>query len=228
MTISTLRLTRAGALKMTQEEKRHWPKKEIFFGVLAIVTTVVFCIAAFLYKDDLMSIAYIEGYSLLGMAIVAFLAGSILSFVAIPVPYWLLVFTLPSVLAPEWGLLAPIAVGFTSAVGTTVGHFPTFMLGYGGGKLSQRVTSKFNLSVYNKVYNRVIAWMQRHGAWAAFAMSAMFNPAHLPMTLAIGALRFPPPKFLLFSFLGNAVKSLFLAFAGYYGLTKLLPFIGVS
>jgi membrane protein DedA with SNARE-associated domain len=215
-------------LKITQEEKRHWPKKEIFFGVLAVVGTVTFCVAAFVYKDDLMKVTNIESYSLLGMAIIAFLAGSILSFVAIPVPYWLLVFTLPSVLAPEWGLLAPVAVGLTSAAGTTIGHFPTFMLGYGGGKLSQRVTTRFSSSVFSRVYNRVIVWMQKHGAWAAFAMSAMFNPAHLPMTIAIGALRFPPPKFLLFSFLGNSVKSLFLAFAGYYGLTKLLPFIGVS
>jgi membrane protein DedA with SNARE-associated domain len=228
MAISALRLTRADALKMSQEEKRHWPKTGIFFGALAIVVTVAACAAAFYYRDKLSDIAHIGSYSLLGVLIIAFLAGSILSFVAIPVPYWLLVFTLPSVLAPQWGLLAPVAVGFTSALGTTLGHFPTFMLGYGGGKLSQRVTSKFNLSLYNKAYNKVIAWVQRHGAWAAFAMSAMFNPAHLPMTLAIGALHFPPPKFLLFSFLGNSVKSLFLAFAGYYGLTKLLPFIGVT
>lgn len=195
---------------------------------MAIVVTVAACAVAFYYRKDLSDIAHIGGYSLLGVLIVAFLAGSILSFVAIPVPYWLLVFTLPSVLPPEWGLLSPLAVGFTSAAGTTLGHFPTFMLGYGGGKLSQKVTAKLNLSVYNKVYNKVIVWMQRHGAWAAFAMSAMFNPAHLPMTIAIGALHFPPPKFLLFSFLGNSVKSLFLAFAGYYGLTKLLPFIGVT
>jgi membrane protein DedA with SNARE-associated domain len=224
MAISTLRLTRTDALKMTQEAKRHWPKKEIFFGVLAIITTVVFCIAAVLYKDDLMNIAHIGSYSLLGVLIVAFLAGSILSFTAIPVPYWLLVFTLPSVLAPQWGLMAPVAVGFTSAVGTTLGHFPTFMLGYGGGTLSQKVTTKIKWGWYNKA----IEWAQKHGAWASFAMSAMFNPVHLPMTIAIGALRFPPPKFLLFSFLGNAVKSLFLAFAGYYGLTSLLRFIGVS
>ena len=209
---------------MTQEAKRHWPKKEIFFGVLAIITTVVFCIAAVLYKDDLMNIAHIGSYSLLGVLIVAFLAGSILSFTAIPVPYWLLVFTLPSVLAPQWGLMAPVAVGFTSAVGTTLGHFPTFMLGYGGGTLSQKVTTKIKWGWYNKA----IEWAQKHGAWASFAMSAIFNPVHLPMTIAIGALRFPPPKFLLFSFLGNAVKSLFLAFAGYYGLTSLLRFIGVS
>jgi membrane protein DedA with SNARE-associated domain len=58
-------------------------------------------------------------------------------------------------------------------------------------------------------------------------MSAVFNPLHLPMTIAIGALRFPPPKFLFYSFLGNAVKSLFLAFAGYFGLTWLLPYIGL-
>jgi membrane protein DedA with SNARE-associated domain len=213
---------------MTQEEKRHWPKTGIFFGALAIVVTVAACAAAFYYRDKISDIAHIGSYSLLGVLIIAFLAGSILSFVAIPVPYWLLVFTLPSVLAPQWGLLAPVAVGFTSALGTTLGHFPTFMLGYGGGKLSQRVTSKFNLSLYSKVYNKIIAWVQRHGAWAAFAMSAMFNPAHLPMTIAFGALHFPPPKFLLFSFLGNSVKSLFLAFAGYYGLTKLLPFLGIT
>lgn len=213
---------------MTQEEKRHWPKMGIFFGALAVVVTVAACVLAFYYRKDLADISHFGGYSLLGVLIIAFLAGSILSFVAIPVPYWLLVFTLPSVLAPEWGLLAPVAVGLTSALGTTLGHFPTFMLGYGGGKLSQKVTTKFNFSLYNRVYNRVMVWMQKHGAWAAFGMSAMFNPAHLPMTLAIGALHFPPPKFLLFSFLGNVVKSFFLAFCGYYGLTKLLPFIGVT
>jgi len=209
---------------MTQETKWHWLTKGIFFGVLAIAITVALCVGAVLYKDDLMKITYIKGYSLLGMLIVAFLAGSILSFMAIPVPYWLLVFTLPSVLAKEWGLMAPLAVGLTSALGTTLGHFPTFMLGYGGGAISRRVTTKIRWGWYNKA----IEWAQRHGGWASFAMSAMFNPAHLPMTIAIGALRFPPPKFLLFSFLGNAVKSLFLAFAGYYGLTSLLKFIGVS
>jgi membrane protein DedA with SNARE-associated domain len=205
---------------MTQVKKRHWPKAGIFFGALAVVITVAACVAVLYYNDELMNIAHIGGYSLLGVLIIAFLAGSILSFVAIPVPYWLLVFTLPSVLAPQWGLLAPIAVGFTSALGTTLGHFPTFMLGYGGGTLSQKVTAKIKWGWYNKS----IDWARRHGAWAAFAMSAMFNPAHLPMTIAIGAIRFPPPKFLLFSFLGNAVKSLFLAFAGYYGLTAVLSF----
>lgn len=213
-------------VSVSQKAKPGWQKREIYLGVLTLVATIALSAAAIYYKihykDDLMSIANIAGYSLLGMLIIAFLAGSVLSFAAVPIPYWLLVFTLPSVLAPQWGILAPVLVGITSALGTTLGHIPTFMIGYGGSALSQRVTAKFN----NRFYNRVIAWAQRHGSWAAFAMSAAFNPAHLPMTVAMGALRFPPPKFVLFSFLGNAVKGLFLAFAGYFGLSSLFHFLG--
>ena len=208
---------------MSQEVKQHWPKREIILGILAIVATIGLCVAAIYYKDDLMDVAYIQGYSLLGMLIIAFIAGSTVSITAIPVPYWLLVFTMPGVLAPQWGVWAPISVGLISALGCTLGHLPTFMIGYGGRSLSQRVTAKFN----NRFYNRAIGWARRHGSWAVFAMSAMLNPIHLPMTIAIGTLRYPPHKFFLFSLLGNIVKSLFIAFCGYFGLTSLFGFLEV-
>ncbi len=208
---------------MSQEVNQRWPKKEIYLGALAIVFTIALCAAAIYYKEDLMRIANVGGYSLLAMLIIAFVAGSVLSFTAIPVPYWLLVFTLPSVLAPQWGILAPVGVGITSALGTSLGHLPTFMIGYGGSSLSQRVTAKFN----NRFYIKAMEWARRHGSWASFVISATFNPVHLPMTVAIGALRFSPSKFFLFSLLGNAVKSLFIAFGGYFGLTSLFHFLGV-
>ena len=44
------------------EAKKHWPKKEIYLGVLAIVFTIVLCVAAIYYKDDLMNIDYMAGY----------------------------------------------------------------------------------------------------------------------------------------------------------------------
>jgi len=206
-----------------QEVKQRWPKKEIYLGALALVFTIVACVGAIYYKDTLMDMASVAGYSLLGVAVIAFVAGSTLSFVAIPVPYWLLVFTLPGVLAPQWGLLAPVAVGLTSALGATLGHLPTFMIGYGGGSLSQR----FDALTNNRFYSRAIGWAQKHGGWAVFAMSAMINPIHLPMTIAIGALRYPPAKFFLFSLLGNVVKSLVIAFCGYFGLSSLFEFLGV-
>lgn len=215
---------------MSQEAKPSWPRRDIYLGVLTIIVTVALCVVAIRYQDYLMSMARFAGYSLAGVFIIAFVAGSAFSFAAIPIPYWLLVFTLSSVLAPQWGLLAPIWVGMTSAVGTSLGHLPTFMIGYGGRKTYlglTRFTGTKNDSTKRSLYTRSMDWAKRHGSWAVFAMSAAFNPFHLPMTIAIGALHYPPLKFFLFSFLGNAVKSLFLAFCGYFGLGSLFRFLGI-
>jgi membrane protein DedA with SNARE-associated domain len=216
---------------MSQEVKPPRPRRDIYIGVITVVVTVALCVLAVYYQDDLMNMAHIAGYSLAGVFVIAFIAGSVFSFVAIPLPYWLLVFTLPSVLAPQWGLFAPIWVGMTSALGTSLGHLPTFMIGYGGGRTYQGIIARFarlrNDSNKRGLYTRVMDWARRHGAWAVFVMSAVFNPLHLPMTVAMGALRYPPWKFFLFSFLGNAVKGLFLAFCGYFGLGSLLRFFGI-
>jgi membrane protein DedA with SNARE-associated domain len=220
---------------MSQKAKSPRPKRDIYLGVATIVVTIVICFLAIYYQDRLMDIAHIAGYSLLGVFIISFISGSVFSFVAIPIPYWLLVFTLSSVLAPEWGLMAPVFVGMTSALATSLGHLPTFMIGYGGGKtyeglakfISDRMGNKNNSNKLS-FYNRCMDWARCHGSWAVFVMSAAFNPLHLPMTIAIGTLRYPPLKFFLFSFLGNSVKGLFLAFCGYFGLGSILRLFGVN
>jgi membrane protein DedA with SNARE-associated domain len=203
------------------EAKKHWPKKEIYLGVLAIMFTIVLCVAAIYYKDDLMNIDYMAGYGLLGLLVISFIASSTFSITAVPLPFWLLVLTLPSVISSQWGILAPVWVGLTTAVGIALGQLLTFMIGYGSRSLSERVTAKFN----NRYYNRAMDWARRHGSWAVFIMSAIFNPIHLPMTLAIAALRYPPYKFFIYSLLGASVKSLFVAFCGYFGLTSLFGFL---
>jgi membrane protein DedA with SNARE-associated domain len=216
---------------MSQEVKPSWPKRDIYLGVLTIVVTVALCVLAIRYQDYLLeSVARMAGYSLLGVFLIAFIAGSAFSFAAIPIPYWLLVFTLSSVLGKQWGIWAPIWVGMTSALGTSLGHLPTFMIGYGGRKTYLGLTmftGTRNDSTRPGLYTRIMSWARRHGAWAVFVMSAVFNPLHLPMTVAMGALHYPPSKFFLFSFLGNAVKGLFLGFCGYFGLTSLLHFVGI-
>ena len=205
-----------------QEVKQRRSRKEIYLGALAIMTTLVLCGATIYYKDNIMSIANMAGYSLLGVLIAAFIAGSTVSVTAIPVPYWVLVFTLSGALAAQWGILAPVWVGIVSASAATLGHIPTFIIGYQGSAISQKITTRFN----NRLYTRSIEWAQRHGFWAVFATSAVPNPLHLPMTIAIGALHFPPHKWFFSSLLGNAVKSLVIAFCGYFGMTSLLGFVG--
>jgi len=208
---------------MEQEVKRGWPKKEIYLGALAIVVTVGLCGAAIYYKDNLMDIVNMAGYGLLGLFIISFIASSTFSITAVPLPFWLLVLALPSILASEWGILAPVWIGLTTAVGIALGQLLTFMIGYGSRGLSERLTSKIN----SRFYNRAMDWAQRRGSIAVFVMSAVFNPLHLPMTIAIASLGYPPYKFFLFSLLGALVKSLVVAFCGYFGLTSIFSWLGV-
>lgn len=208
---------------MEQQAKRQWSKKELSVGVLAVVATIGMCAAALYYKDALMNTTYLTRFGLLGVVIIAFVAGSTFSVTAIPVPYWLVVFTLPGVVAEQWGILAPVWVGLLSGLGASLGQLITFMIGYGSRGLSERVTNKIKSGFYDKA----IAWAQRHGSLAVFVMSAVFNPLHLPMTIAIAALGYPPHKFFFFCFLGSALKSLVIAFCGYYGLTSLFSWLGV-
>ena len=198
-------------------------RKDVFFGVIAAIPTIILSVLGIIYRNDILNITGAAGYSLLGMMVISFAAGSLLSFTAIPVPYWLFVFALPTILAPKWGMAAPVLVGLVSALGATLGHMPTFFLGYGGSTVANKVFSRFD----SKYHTRAMNWARKHGAWASFLISAVFNPIHLPMTIAMGMIKYSPVKFFLFSFLGNSLKGMLLAFAGYYGINSILRFIGV-
>lgn len=210
-------------MEQEKEVRQRWSKKEIVIGILAILATIGLCAAGIYYKDEIMSTDYVVRFGLLGVLIVAFVAGSTFSVTAIPVPYWLVVLTLPSILAPQWGVLSPVWVGLMAALGASLGQLITFMIGYGGRGISERITSKIN----SRLYDRAMNWAQRHGSWAVFLMSAAINPLHLPMTIAIAALGYPPHKFFIFCFLGVALKSLIIAFCGYFGLTSIFSWLGV-
>jgi membrane protein DedA with SNARE-associated domain len=207
---------------MEQEVKKRWSKRELWLGALAILVTIALCVLAIYYKDELMSTTYLARFGLLGVLIVSFIAGSTFSITAIPVPYWLLVFTLPSLIADEYGVLAPVWVGLLAGLGASLGQFITFMIGYGGRTISERITSKFS----SRFYDRAIGVAERHGSLAVFLMSLIPNPIHLPMSIAIATLRYPPHKFFFFSFLGTSLKSLIIAFCGYYGWNAMFSWIG--
>jgi len=211
------------ALTTEKEAKPRLSVRDITVGSLSILVTVALCVVAIYYKDSLLDTGHLAQYGLLGMLIIAFLGGSLLSMLAVPVPYWLLVFTLPSILAPQFQIGAPILVGLISGLGASLGQLLTFMLGCGSRDLSQKLAYKVNRGAYI----RAISWAERHGSLAVFLMSAIINPFHLPMTFAIASLRYPSWKFFIFSLLGNMVKSSFIAFCGYFGLTSLFRFLGI-
>src|SRR4030042_2018941 len=175
--------SRMNTVAAGDEAKQRLSTRDITLGVLALIFTIALCVVAIYYKDYLLGAKYIATYGLLGMLIVAFLGGSLLSMIAIPVPYWLFVFTLPSVLAPHFQIGAPVLVGVISGVGASLGQLLPFMLGYGSRDLSQKLAYRFNRGVYD----RALRWAQQHGWPAVFMMSARINPFDLAMTLAMAS-----------------------------------------
>lgn len=203
------------------------PKREIIIGIVSVLVVIGLGIAAIFYRNDFLNTKVSASYGLIGVVIVSFLAGSILCLTAIPIPYWLLVMALPTALSVQWGLLAPLFVGLASAFGMTLGHMPTFMLGYGGRSISNKLSTRFGNNWYGRLYAKLVNWSKKHGWIAVTLNSALFNPLHLAMTLAFGSIRYPPWKFFIYSFLGNAFKSLLLAFIGYFGVSSLLKLFGM-
>ena len=198
--------------------KGHWNTRDIVIGLLGLALTVVLAIIPLAYRNQLTNITSVTAYGLIGMLAISFIAASAFSVTAVPVPYWAVTFSLPSVMAARYGIWAPVLVGVTTAVGASSAQFLTFIIGYTGRGFSDKLVKKFGEDFFEKA----VTWIKRHGGWAVFLMSVTTNPIHLPMTIALATLHYPPWAFLFFSFLGMLVKSLVLAFAGYYSLDFLL------
>ncbi|MBI4286507.1 MAG: VTT domain-containing protein [Chloroflexi bacterium] len=194
------------------------PRKETVIGVLALLLSIALVVFALLYRDYLFGIANIASLSLLGIFTISLISASVISVTMIPIPYYLPVFVLSSTLSLEWGLLAPVFVGLTSAGGASLGQVPTFLMGYGGKQISQRLAAMTK----KRPYLKALEWVKRRGSVAVFLISAVPNPVHLPLTVALGALQFPPAKWALLTFLGNLTKCLAFAFIGYYTLNNVM------
>lgn len=188
------------------------PKRETIFAVMALAVTLGLVAAALLNRDSLVDVERIVAYSLAGVFITALAANSLVSLTLIPIPYYLAVILLANTLSLEWGMMAPVMVGVTSALGATLGQTPTFAIGYGGKDISRRIISRFD----GRRYQQALELVGRRGPLTAFLISAIMNPIHLPVTMALGTLKFPPVKWISLTLAGNMVKNLGLAFIGYY------------
>ncbi len=201
---------------MYHEKQRSnlWSKKEIIFGVLGIVLTITLGFLAVHFSNELKNLESVSKYGLAGLFLLAFITCSALSITPFAIPYWAVTLTLPTVLAPQYGIWAPVLVAMVTAVAACLGQFITYMIGYGGRSFSEKLSRGFG----PQAYERSVNWMKRSGSWAVFFMTLIPNPINLPMTITVALLRYPPPKFLLFSFLGIGLRSLLIAFSGYYGI----------
>jgi membrane protein DedA with SNARE-associated domain len=181
-----------------------------------VAVTIASCVAVIYYWDY---ISPLQNYGYLGAFFFGFLAGSSLP---LPLPYLVVTFTLG-------GVLNPALVGVASGLGAGIGGTLVYLFGRGGSKLLPKfglLPPDPNQPPSPKVA-RLLDWAHRRGSLVVFLMSAMLNPAFAPMAITMGALRFRLAKFFLWCSAGNIVKSLFIAFCGYFGLGTLLRWLEV-
>ena len=140
-----------------------------------------------------------------------------------PLPYVVVTFSMGSVLNPA-------LVGITSGLGAGFGGTLVYLYGRGGRWFLPKIsflTPSTDQTASPKV-SRFLEWARRRGSIVVFIMSVMFNPIFAPMAVAMGTLRFPVSKFFLMCLMGNTVKSLLIAYCGYFGLGTLLRWLGVG
>lgn len=196
-------------------------RTKYILAVVFMAVTIVSCVAVVVYFEEIQRFG---SYGYPFVFVVSFFAGCSLPN---PFPYIVVVFTLSSVLNPAFvGLVS----GFAAGIGGTL----VYITARGGSRLLTRFkifspdVSEDSDSRWARWMARMQRWAKRRGSIVVFFMSAMFNPLFLPMTLGMAVLGFQVWKFFLWCWAGNTVKSLFVAYCGYFGLGALLRWAGVG
>ena len=118
------------------------------------------------------------------------------------------------------GVLDPAIVGAVAGIGEAIGAIGAYLTGYAGRGLLRDSNSGLYLRFSNII--------DRHGSKAIFFVSAIVSPFFYPFAVFLGMVRFGWVRFFLVTWAGRTVKSMVLAYLGYYGLGSILQWLGVG
>lgn len=190
---------------------------EFWVGILTVALTFGLAIAVVFYWQSFQAQS---SYSYLGLFFVSTIGGAT---VIIPVPSLVVQFSMGAVLSPA-------IVGAVAGLGSGIGGTLVYLFGRGG----RRMFSGFDFAspmsdrAIVRWTARVMGWAKHRGSLVVFLMSAVLNPVFFPMAFAMGASRFKLWKFFIMCWAGNTVKSMIIAYLGYFGLGALLHWLGIN
>lgn len=182
-------------------------KQEALIGGLSVAITIALCILIIQHRSYLDQIAR-WGY--LGCFAINLLASATLVMPGFSIP---ITFTFG-------GVLNPAIVGAVAGIGEAIGAVCAYFTGYSGKSLFQNSN--------NSLYTRFSDILHHHGSKAVFFMASIVNPIYYPFAVFLGMLRFGFTRFFLATWAGRTVKSMALAYLGYFGLRSILQWLGLS
>ena len=194
-------------------------RREYYFGVAGLLLTIGMALAIVFYWEEFRQI---QNYGYVGAFLISVFGGAT---IIAPIPMTPVVFALGTVMKPEMApYLGPIFVGVAAGLGETIGGISIYLTGYGGGAAA---LNGIRHGKFQRVYSRLMGWMERRGSLVLFLLSAVINPFFYPAAIVAGATRFGMRKYLLICFAGKTIKGISVAAAGYWGLGSILRSLGV-
>ena len=127
--------------------------------------------------------------------------------VILPAPGVAVVFAMGSV-------LNPLGIAFAAGAGGAIGELTGYLAGYGGQTVVENT----------KIYNRILPWVKKYGAWVILVLSAIPNPFFDMAGIAAGIARIPLWQFLLACWVGQTIKMAMFAYAGAYSIDWIANF----
>ena len=112
------------------------------------------------------------------------------------------------------GVLNPLGVALAAGVGGTLGELTGYLAGYGGQAAVENT----------QIYNRILPWVQKYGAWVILVLSAIPNPFFDVAGIAAGIAKIPVWKFMLACWVGQTIKMTLFAYAGAYSIDWIASF----
>jgi membrane protein DedA with SNARE-associated domain len=182
-------------------------KREAIIGGISLAVTIALSLLIIHHQSYIYQIAH-WGY--LGCFIISVLTNGTFILPGVGI---VLTFTLG-------GVLNPAIVGAVAGIGEAIGAIGAYFTGYAGSGLFRDSNSGSHPRLSNII--------ERHGSKAIFFVSAVLSPIFYPFAVFLGMLHFGWVRFFLATWAGRTVKSMVLAYLGYFGLKAVLQWLGVG
>lgn len=180
------------------------PKSNLATNLLRIVAVLaVIGITVYIYsiRDR---VEEFTQYGYFGIFLIMLLANAT---VILPAPGVAVVFAMGSV-------FNPLGVALSAGIGGALGEITGYLAGFSGQAVVENT----------QVYNRIMPWIKKYGAWVILVLSAIPNPFFDIAGIAAGIAKIPMWQFLLACWVGQTIKMAMFAYAGYYSIDWIANF----
>jgi uncharacterized membrane protein YdjX (TVP38/TMEM64 family) len=143
-------------------------------------------------------------YGYFGIFLIMMLANAT---VILPAPGVAVVFAMGSV-------FNPLGVALSAGIGGAIGEITGYLAGFSGQAVVENT----------QIYNRLMPWIKKYGAWVILVLSSIPNPFFDIAGIAAGIAKIPLWQFLLACWVGQTIKMALFAYAGYYSIDWIASF----